>query len=114
MDDQLTWMPRLAIFIFQLIPLIGFSLLQYFLSNKDHKWLGYILPILSFFNAGLKVFLWALPPVSIPLPHAIHRVLSSLFFHNIPTLVFLCIYWLCRRRIKKRAQIEKMNIQDLE
>ncbi|MBK5246138.1 MAG: hypothetical protein JJE49_02540 [Peptostreptococcaceae bacterium] len=33
---------------------------------------------------------------------------------NIPTLIFLAIYFACRDKRKKNLELEKMSIQDLE
>lgn len=33
---------------------------------------------------------------------------------NIPTIIFLAIYFACREKIKLRTELDKMNIQDLE
>ena len=33
---------------------------------------------------------------------------------NIPTFVFLAIYFACRGKQKRKKQMEKMNIQDLD
>ena len=31
----------------------------------------------------------------------------------VPALVLLAVYWFCRRRRKRREDVEKMKIQDL-
>ena len=33
---------------------------------------------------------------------------------NIPTIIFLAIYFACREKIKVNSELNKMNIQDLE
>jgi hypothetical protein len=33
---------------------------------------------------------------------------------NIPTLLFLAIYFACREKRKLRKELDKMNVQDLE
>jgi preprotein translocase subunit YajC len=33
---------------------------------------------------------------------------------NIPTIILLLVYFVCRQQYKKKNQIEKMKIQDLE
>ena len=40
--------------------------------------------------------------------------LFLLILGNIPTLILLAVYFVCREKFRKRNQIEKMKIQDLE
>ncbi|MGE4485377.1 MAG: hypothetical protein AB7C97_09750 [Oscillospiraceae bacterium] len=89
----------------------GAILLQWFLSKRSCKWLGLILPIVSFAFSLLFVLniadtgsLW----------QNIVLTVSTLLLSNIPTIIFLAIYFACRQKIKRNAQIKKMNIQDLE
>jgi len=39
---------------------------------------------------------------------------STLLLFNISTIILLAIYFGCREKLKRKAQLEKMNIQDLE
>ena len=41
-------------------------------------------------------------------------VLSVFFLMNIPTFVLLAIYFACKSDGKKKREIDKMNIQDLD
>jgi len=41
-------------------------------------------------------------------------IASTFLISNIPTIVFLGIYFGCREKMKLRSQLDKMNIQDLE
>ncbi len=87
--------------------------LQIFLSRRDSKWFGLILPFISFACSLLTVFnlvayngmtnweiLWL--------------TVSVLFISNIPTMVLMIIYFACREKIKRRNELDKMNVQDLE
>ncbi len=103
-----------AISLFVLLALlVGGIFLQIFLSKKNNKWLGLILPTITFLNSVLSV-----------LELTWHDGMSSgeIFTHiattflvgNIPTIVLLGVYFAYREKMKTRAQLEKMSIQDLE
>ncbi|HVI43040.1 MAG TPA: hypothetical protein VM577_20730 [Anaerovoracaceae bacterium] len=87
--------------------------LQIFLSKKSNKWFGLILPIISFAYALIMVFslityngmtgwdiLWL--------------IVSTFFVSNIPTIILMVIYFVCREKIKLRKELDKMNVQDLD
>lgn len=93
-----------------LIAAVG-VILQLFLSKKSSKWLGLILPIITFAFSLLSLLnivgtdnLW----------QNIILNVSTLLLSNIPTIILLAIYFACREKLKRKAQLEKMNIQDLE
>ena len=44
----------------------------------------------------------------------IGALLAAFLAGNLSTLVLLLIYYLCRRRNRRKRQLERMNIQDLE
>lgn len=97
-------------FIFLLI-IVGAILLQIFLSRKINKWLGIILPSMTFIISFIFVF-------NIMNTPSIHQsfILSiiTFFITNIPTSILIAIYFSCREKLKRNLQVEKMNIQDLE
>lgn len=95
--------------IFILILLIAIPVLQVFLSRTDAPWPGLILPGISLLSS-LVPLLNPAPPVD-PL-----NLLLSLLISNIPTLILLAVYGVCRdrRNRKKRSELNKMNIQDLD
>ncbi|WP_243171854.1 hypothetical protein [Faecalispora jeddahensis] len=41
-------------------------------------------------------------------------IASTFLLNNIPTIVLLGIYFGCREKMKLRAELEKMSIQDLK
>lgn len=110
-----------------LIISIGIVALQIFLSKKESKWLGLILPAISILFSimavlGLvsyttiagqsgKVILNA---VQIPKVSILLTGLYIFVLYNIPTAILLGIYYACREKIKKNREIEKMSVQDLE
>lgn len=77
--------------------------LQIFLSTKKNKWLGLILPVITFLPS-----LFLLPQVA-----SVAAMLPIFLVLNIPTAVLLIIYAVCRQKYKAKQEIEKMNLQDL-
>ncbi|MEG1061740.1 MAG: hypothetical protein RSD35_05970 [Oscillospiraceae bacterium] len=124
-----------------LIVIIGAVYLQIFLSKKQNKWLGLILPIICllfsliavlnvpvFFTQGDLILEQTAPNGTVvedaimeqhtaPIGNigtAIFQVSVVFLLYNIPTAILLVIYFACRENIKKRSLLDKMNIQDLE
>lgn len=86
-----------------LVPLIGFAILQVFLCRRENKWLGLILPAISFI--GSLGFLLQATDV---------RVMALSFsVANIGTVVYLLIYVIIRRKKKKNSDMDQMKIKDL-
>lgn len=104
---------NLLILIILLLALfVGSIILQLYLSKKPKSYLGLILPALSFVSAGLltMVFLFnAALAINLPL-----TLLIYLFIFNIPTFIYLAIYFTARKKSKVQQQLEKMTIDDLE
>lgn len=121
--------------------IIGVVFLQIFLSKNQNKWFGLILPIIcllfsliavlsvpAFFTQGeLSLEQIASDGTVIeetiieqhnkPIGNigtSIFQVVVIFLLYNIPTAILLTIYFACREKIKKRSQLDKMNIQDLE
>lgn len=93
-----------------LLLLAGGILLQIFLSKRESKWPGLVLPVVT--------FLWSLVMVlSVAaydgLVQAVAAILMVLILGNIPTAVLLAIYFACREKRRKRAELDKMNLSDL-
>ena len=133
-------MERILFLILLVGILVGIVFLQIFLSKRENKWTGLVLPFITFCIAILAV-------ISIPMfvthttetqtinengeviteiiestPKEVMGGTSSIIFqiiyifiiYNIPTAILLAIYAACRDKMKKKSQIEKMNIIDLE
>ena len=96
---------------------IGLGILQYFLSKKDSPWPGLLLPFLSFVCSFLYVFpvrhflmywtgLAMIPPI----------LIVTVIAANIPTLVYIILYLVQRSAMRRhqKAQLNRMNIQDLD
>lgn len=118
----------------------GAVILQIFLSKKESKLLGLVLPFLSFATSlwvafGMAAFNYSTSTESqdidmngeiieqIEKPNAdvhVHDFPNSatvgvVFTNfNIPTAVLLAVYFACRESLKKKKEIVQMSIQDLE
>ena len=105
-------MIRTASIIFiVLIFAAGIIWLQLFLSRKSGRWFGLVLPIISFAVSFIYVLgimdtgsLW----------QNLILIGSTLLLSNISTIILLAIYFACREKFKRKTQLEKMNIHDLE
>ena len=132
----------ISLFIFLALG-AGIIFLQIFLSKKENKWLGLILPIISFCISLIAVFNIAAytttgslslqtldendvviqeevletPNTTQPdqdIPSLIFMVGSVFLLYNIPTAVLLAIYFGCREKQHQRKALDKMQAQDLE
>ena len=89
--------------------LIGLVVLQVFLSKRESKWPGLILPLLSFLYSLLMACSAVAYNGGIPWG----PILASLVLGNIPTVILLAVYFACREKFRKRSELDKMNIKDL-
>ena len=96
--------------LFLLVFLIGGVFLQIFLSKRESRWPGLILPLMTFLCSLLG-------PLNVADTGSVSRnvllVLVTLLAGNIPTLVLLAIYWAVREKRRVRDQIDKMKIDEL-
>ena len=84
-------------------------LLQIFLSTRQNKWLGLILPVLSLLFS--LVLILNMVYIAHPRTYFVIALVAIL-----PPAVLLLVYWLCRRHRKRkttRDEMAQMNIQDL-
>lgn len=100
----------IAFLVFVLVVLVGGILLQIFLSKRESRWPGLVLPLLA--------FLWSLlGPLNVMDTGSVSRnvllVLVTLLAGNIPTLILLAIYWAVREKRRVKDQIDKMKIDEL-
>lgn len=97
--------------LFLLAVLAGLVFLQIFLSKSESRWPGLLLPAIFMLFSLIAVFgVMAYDSVW----QTIGLVLSVFLLNNIPTAVFLTIYFVLRGKRKKRDELEKMNRQELE
>lgn len=97
------------VLVFVLALLVGGVFLQIFLSKRESRWPGLILPLLSFLYSLLMACSAVAYNGGIPWG----AILASLVLGNIPTVILLAIYAACRDRFRKRSELDKMNIKDL-
>lgn len=100
----------IAFLVFVLVVLVGGIFLQIFLSKRESRWPGLVLPLLT--------FLWSLlGPLNVMDTGSVSRnmllVLVTLLAGNIPTLLLLAIYWAVREKRRVKDQIDKMKIDEL-
>jgi Na+-translocating ferredoxin:NAD+ oxidoreductase RnfA subunit len=93
--------------------LAGIVVLQIFLSKKDNRWLGLLLPAIFVIFALLGAANIAVNSAAAPFQNAL-SVFSAFLLYSIPSLILLAVYAACREIIKKKKDIDRMNIQDLE
>ena len=116
--------------IVSLIFLIAFVaamiILQVYLSRRESKLPGLVLPAITFLgelfillNVVTNVVMTSVADNAVGgvdsysvFVTVLNTVLTLLVI-SMPTIVLLVIYFLCRRRMNRKKQIEKMNIQDL-
>ena len=92
-----------------LVFVVGGILLQIFLSKRERKWPGLVLPLLSL----LYSLLMACSAVAYSEKIIWGPILTSLILGNIPTVILLAIYATCREKRRKRGELDKMQIKDL-
>ncbi len=113
-----------------LIIIVALIFLQIFLSRKSNKWLGLILPVISLGISLIETYNIAMPSRIIQeqvnsngdiisrstVTSEVNIVGIIIYFLilNIPTLIYLLIYFASRSKIKKKSQLDKMTIQDLD
>lgn len=93
---------------------VGGILLQIFLSKRESRWPGLILPLLSFlYSLLMACSAVAYSAVAYSEKIIWGPILTSLILGNIPTVILLAIYAACREKRRKRGELDKMQIKDL-
>ena len=95
-----------------LLFIAGVIVLQVFLSKRESKWPGLVLPLIAFLFGLLYPLNMVAPSEGVTVGFIFQMILVWLL-GNIPTIVLLAIYWSCRSKQRRNKQLEKMNIQDL-
>ncbi len=88
-------------------------LLQYFLSTRKNRWFGLVLPgvfMLYSIIMMLQVTIFSFDSVF----EVFLQMLVVFLLCNIPTLVLVVVYAACRSKMERRAELEKMQLNDLE
>lgn len=86
-------------------------ILEVFLARTHSKIPGLILPGLSFIVSLIGVL--NIAAVGQSILQNIFVLMMTFLMGNIMTVILLVIYFLCRRRMDRQHQLDKMNIQDL-
>ena len=94
---------------------VGAIALEVYLSRRESKVPGLVLPAILLMGE-----LFVIPNVAaVPyfatetLAAGCVNVILRVFLTLLPTIVLMAVYFLCRRGMNRKKQIEKMNIQDL-
>ena len=107
-------MARTTIFLLFIIAILaGIIWLQIFLSKKQSKWPGLVMPIISFLFGLLYPLNMVVPSEGVTVGFIIEMIIVWAL-GNIPTFVLLAIYFGCRGKNRKHKELDKMNIQDLD
>lgn len=93
-----------------LLFLAGIVLLQIFLSRRESRWPGLVLPLIAFLYSVLMVLNAA---YFVSMAHAVLTTALVFVIGNIPTLILLAIYSACRGNRRKRNELDRMRIEDL-
>ena len=94
-----------------LVVCIGAILLQIYLSKKENRLLGLILPLLTLLNSLLAILSLS---KSYSYSGPFWAAIQTFLIMNIPTAILIFIYFLCQHKQNRKKLLEKMNIQDLE
>jgi len=114
---QTSWTSNFLMLILIGLPIIaGLAILQIFLSKTQSKWPGLVLPGCNIFLSLIALFGFLM--FAIDAANIILTAIGIFVLFNIPTLIYLAIYWIVRNNrkdsSKNNQEIQKMNIQDLE
>ena len=113
----------------------GIVILQVYLSKKDSKWPGLIMPMISLAASlmlvlGIVLFsaYTATTTTRIDNGEVIEQTVNTLseplsliasaaftfLFYSIPTVILTLIYVACRGKRSRQRDLEKMSVQDLQ
>ena len=92
---------------FLILLIVVLSILQTYLAKKRSKWVGLILPLITFV---FSLFLLIISPNYIS---SNLIIFITFILVNIPTAIYLIIFFIYRDK-NKQSEVDKMNIQDLE
>ena len=89
---------------------VGGILLQIFLSKRESKWPGLILPVICLLYPLILILNVAAAGNA---GSVIATLVMSGFMGSIPAAVLLAIYFACLSGRTKKQEMEKMNLHDL-
>lgn len=100
------------IFAFVIAFCVGMLALQAALARMESRWPGLVLPLITFLRSVLTPIGMVGPAGGLTVGFVL-QVLLMWLLSNIPTAVLLAIYFACRTGQRRKKQLEKMSIQDL-
>lgn len=103
--------------LFLVLIIAGIVWLQVFLSKKENKWLGLLLPlmcVLISLSAALGLAYFAPVESTQSNGSMIFTAVYVFVLFNIPTAILIAIYAGNRNKRKKNSEIEIMRIKDLD
>ena len=95
-------------FLFFIVLPIGLCVLEIFLSRMDNI----ILPAITFIYSLIALLSFAIFDGATT-GEIVVSMLTTFLGTNLPTLILLGIYFLCRENMRRKRQLDKMNKQDL-
>ena len=129
---------RIIAIVFMLAIPVGMIFLQIYLSKREERWLGLILPIITVALSlivvfGMAVFVNMSGTITLiemidgelvttiideggsreAMPGAVAGVIFTFVLMNIPTAVLLIIYKVVRGKQNRHREVEKMSVHDL-
>ncbi len=84
------------------------------LARRRSWWPGVILPGLTFLGAIGSVCAAAAAGADLTGEALVAQLIMTSFWANVPTLLLLAIYGVCRRRLRRSRELDQMKRQDLE
>jgi len=93
-----------------LVLAVGAIFLQIFLSKRENKWPGLVLPVICMLYPLILLLNVAAAGNA---GSVIATLIMSVFMGSIPAAILLAVYFACRGRRTKKQEMEKMNIRDL-
>ena len=96
--------------IFLLAFVVGGILLQIYLSKRESKWPGLVLPGICMLYPILLVLNVA---VMGNIGSVAATVITAFVLGAVPAIILLVIYFACRSGRNRKSELDKMNISDL-
>lgn len=99
--------------LYLFVVLIAIVLLQWFLSKRESPWPGLVIPAISLLFSLLYPFNMMVLQSGVTVWFVVQLLLTWLIA-NIPTVILLAIYFGWRPKNRRKKQMDRLNIQDLE
>ena len=98
------------VLIFLLVFAVGGVLLQIYLSKRESRWPGLVLPGICMLYPILLVLNVA---VMGNIGSVAATVITAFVLGAVPAIILLVIYFACRSGRNRKSELDKMNISDL-